>query len=597
MNSRGAETALSRRIDPPRFSPQTFRAFARLACAMNRFPVALLCALPLLAFGCTSTKAQTPPIDLSRLRPNDAATANAQAPAQSAVQSQLQTRFDERGLIKLGYNGATLLDVAANGAGAFSVGNVHFLKADGTTDEQDSGTARRSWDAANQTLTLAYPWGRVICQYETSNDRVNLNITVANESQKTLAGVNLFPLAVQFRAFPVGFDADTPHVNFNLDGPTVQSADFGVGRLTVVNREVTKPLSVGFTTANTAKTLRYNIYVGSAPLWYQPGNWPRFTRPIAPSARDVYRISLRFSAANQHNRGDDVLRAFAKAHPMTLNWSDRRPIASLFLSSADNHPRTNPRGWFGNARDVDVKSEAGRAQFRARVLDYARESVRQLRVVGAQGAITWDIEGQEYPHATSYIGDPRLVNRLAPEMEPIADEYFRVFTDAGFKVGVCVRPQQLRFDANGQPDQKAVADEAAILIDKIGYAKKRWGATLFYVDSNGGPYDPTDAEIFRRVAIRFPDVLLMPEHQNFKYQAYTAPYNDLGFESSVTSDAARVAYPRAFSVIKGEVPQMTKRRAELVRAVRNGDILIFNGWYESDESKLVKSIYAEAKGN
>ncbi len=550
---------------------------------MNRISTALLCALPLLAFGCTSTKAQTPPIDLSRVANNAGA---------------LQTAFDGRGLVRLSYNGATLTDVNANGGAAFSVGDVHFLGANGTVTKENSGEARRSWDAASKTLTFSYDWGRVMCQYETSGARLNLNITVVNSGRVTLAGLNLFPIGVQFRGFPDGFDAHTPHVNFNVDGPTVQSADFAQGRLTVVNREVTKPLAVGFLNAgDTAKTFRYNVYIGSAPLWYQPGNWPKFTRPIAPGARDEYQISLRFSPANADNAGADVLRDFAKAHPMTLNWADRRPIASLFLSSADNHSPANPRGWFNNAKDVDVISAAGRAQFRQRVLDYARESVKQLRNVGAQGMITWDIEGQQYPHATSYIGDPRLLNRLAPEMEPIADEYFRVFRDAGLKVGVCVRPQQLTFGADGKPDQKYVANEAALLIDKIGYAKKRWGATLFYVDSNGGPFDPSDAEIFRRVAAAFPDVLLMPEHQNFKYQAYTAPYNDLRFESAITPAEVRTAYPRAFSVIKGEVPQLTKRRAELVRAVRAGDILVFNGWYESDEGKLVKSIYAQAKGN
>ena len=559
---------------------------------MNRISaVSALCALPALAFGCTQTKAQTPPIDLPRAPATNAATA--------PVPSPMQAQFDSRGLIKLSYKGANLLDVAANDAGVFSVGDVHFLGADGTVAKQNSGAARRSWDEASKTLTLAYDWGRVICQYQTLNDDLNLNISVENTGPQTLAGVNLFPLAVQFQGFPDGFDANTPHVNFNLDGPAVPHADFGAGRLTIVNREVKKPLAVGFISTNeTGQTFRYNVYVGSAPLWYQPDNWPKFTRPIAPGARDEYQISLRFSPANdKNNAGADVLHEFAKAHPMTLNWPDRRPIGALFLaSSLVNQPPNNLRGWFYNDKTIDLQSAEGRAKFRQRVLDFARDSVTELRKVGAQGMITWDIEGQQYPHSTSYIGDPRLLPRLAPEMEPIADEYFRVFKDAGFKVGVCVRPQQLTFDANGQPDQRKVADEAAILMDKIAYARKRWGATLFYVDSNGGPYDPSDAEIFRRVAAAFPDVLLMPEHQNLKYQAYTAPYNDLRFESSITPDEVRAAYPRAFSVMNGETAQLTARRAELVRAVRAGDVLIFNAWFDSNEGKLVKSIYDEAKG-
>ena len=549
----------------------------------------LLSALLFLTFGCTQTTAQTPPINLPRAK--DAATA--------PVQTQLQTQFDERGLVKLGYNGANLLDVAASGAGAFSVGDVHFLNGNGTVTKQNSGEPRRSWDDASQTLILAYDWGRVICRYETLPDRLNFHISVANDGKQTLAGVNLFPLAVQFNGFPDGFDATTPHVNFNLDGPAVQSADFGAGRLTIVNREVTKPLAVGFTTANTDQTFRYNVYVGSAPLWYQPGNWPNFTRPIAPGARDEYQISLRFSppgAIRAESPGADVLRDFALAHPMTLNWPDRRPIGALFLaSSLENQPSNNLRGWFYSDKTIDLQSDEGRAKFRQRVLGFARDSVTELRKVGAQGAITWDIEGQQYPHSTSYIGDPRLLPRLAPEMDELADDYFRVFKDAGFKIGICVRPQQLTFDENGEPEQRKVADEAAILIDKIAYAKKRWGATLFYVDSNGGPYDPSDAEIFRRVALAFSDVLLMPEHQNLKYQAYTAPYNDLRFESSITPDQVRVAYPRAFSVINGDVPQLTTRHDDLVRAVRAGDVLVFNAWYDSDEGKLVKSIYEEAK--
>ncbi len=556
---------------------------------MKHFSAIALSILPMLAFGCTRTNAQTPPINLPHARAANTAT----APARSA----LQTQFDERGLIRLSYNGTTLTDVAANGAGTFSVGDVHFLGANGTVTKENSGEPRRSWDGASKTLTLGYDWGRVSCRYEVQGDHLNLNITVANDGKKTLAGVNLFPLAVQFKQFPHGFDADTPHVNFNLDGPTVQSADFGAGRLTIVNRGVTKPLAVGIITTNeTAKNFRYNVYIGSAPLWYQPGNWPKFNRPIAPGARDEYQISLRFSPSNVKNEGDDVLRDFAKAHPATLNWTDRRPIGALFLASGkDEQPQNNLRGWFYNDKSIDLKTIDGRAKFRQRVLNFARDSVTELRKVGAQGAITWDIEGQQYPHSTSYIGDPRLLSQLAPEMDSIADDYFRVFKDAGLKIGICVRPQQLIFDANGKPDQRNVADEAANLIDKIAYARKRWGATLFYVDSNGGPFDPSDAEVFRRVAAAFPDVLLMPEHQNLKYQAYTAPYNDLRFEDSITPDEARQTYPRAFSVIKGETPQLTTRRAELVRAVRAGDVLVFNAWYDSDEGKLVKSIYDEAK--
>ena len=495
-----------------------------------------------------------------------------------------------------------MLDANRNGGEAFAVAGVSRLDENGKIADQ-TGEARRTWNEATKTLALTYPWGRVFCRYQTGAERLDMDVKVENASPNTIAGLNVFPVALHFGGFPRDadgspFDASTPHVNFNADGPTVQSADFGAGSVTLVNRDTEKTLAVGFlSTSETPQTLRWNVYIGSAPLWYQPDNWPKFTRPIAPSQSDLYRISLRFSppGADLYGVAADVYAQFAATHPFEVNWPDRRPIGALFLASAgDTHPANNPRGWFYNDADINVSTPQGRARLRERVLKFADESIAVLRQTGAQGAITWDIEGQQFPHAISYIGDPRMLRQLAPEMDEIADAYFKKLRDAGLRVGVCVRPQQLTFDANGAPDQRNVADETAQLNAKIRYARQRWGASLFYVDSNGGPYDPSDAEVFRRVLAANPDVLLMPEHQNFKYQVYSAPYNDLRFESSITPAAVRRTYPRAFSVINGEAPQLEARHDELVRAVRAGDVLVFNAWYPSRESELVRQIYAQA---
>ena len=532
-----------------------------------------LCALPLSALSCVPLDAQ-------------------ETPAPAPLAGGLHTEFGARGLLQLSYNGATLLDVSQNGGEAFSIGDIKVKEADGKVHDLKSAPPRRSWDGARKTLVFDYDWGRVSCHYKPQNDRLDLDITLENRSTQTLAGANIFPLALHFGGFPSGYDGTTPHVGFGSDGPTVERADFGAGTLAVVNRDVQQTLAVGLLTSNdTARSFRYSLYVGSAPLWYQPDNWPRFTRPIAPGARDTYQISLRFAPprTGDYELASDVYERFAAAHPMQLNWKDRRPIGALFLSSAPPHVGGNPRGWFNNAPDVDVTTPAGRADFRARVLEYADQSIRVLQRTGAQGMVTWDIEGQEFPHATSYIGDPRLLPVLAPEMEPVADAYFKKFTAAGFKVGICIRPQQLE---NGQ--QRAVAGEAAQLLAKIDYARARWGCTLFYVDSNGGPFDPSDASVFARVAAARPAVLLMPEHQNFKYQAYSAPYNDLRFERAVTPTAVRRTYPRAFSVIRGE-SQTQQQHSALVQAVRAGDVLMFPAWYNNDEAAEVASIYDEAR--
>src|ERR1700722_17878916 len=168
--------------------------------------------------------------------------------------------------------------------------------------------------------------------------------------------------------------------------------------------------------------------------------------------------------------------------PMGVQWPDRRPIGVLFLASTYHASATNPRGWF-NDRSLDLVGPGGKGRFRTRLMDYADTSVSNLTRIGAQGVIVWDLEGEEYPHKTSFIGDPRLLDQLAPEMAPVADEFFKKFKDAGLKVGVTIRPQQLILD-RGLARQTTVFDIKRVLLEKIDYAQAHWGATLFYVDSN-----------------------------------------------------------------------------------------------------------------
>ena len=503
--------------------------------------------------------------------------------ATAARASDLQVGFDDRGLATLRYGGLLLTDTAAHGQDAFWLYDV------------DGAPIERAWDAPSRTLIWKYKWGNVACQYTQRGEQLDLDISIANRGAKTIEGFNIFPLALKFPSFPKGYDAHTPHVNFNSDGPAVQSADFGSGIVTVINRDVKNTLAVGLISTNdTGQSFRYQVYVGSTRLWYQPDNWPTFHRPIAPGARDQYQISLRFSPPGTDLKtiGQDVYRAFAQAHPSQLKWDDRRPIASLFLASAsDNHAARNPRGWFYNDPEIDVTSAPGRERLRQRVLRFADDSIAELQSVGGQGMITWDIEGQFYPHATSYIGDPRLTQQLAPEMDAIADEYFARFRTAGLRVGVCVRPQKLAVALDGSAAQTDVFDVAAQLNAKISYAQNRWGATLFYVDSNGGPYDPTDAQIFAQVARAHPDVLLIPEHQNAAYYAYTAPYNHSNEPTNFTSEAVRQLYPDAFSVVKIMENDSPKLRELMAQAVRHGDILMFNGWYDSPDGALVREVY------
>ncbi len=542
----------------------------------------------------------------------------------------LQTTFDDKGLSTLKYNNFIYYDKNAGIGGGFEIrgnewGSPH--------------PSRPDWNPVSKTLTWFYNWGSVSCQYETppNSSCLNLNITVTNTTNSARSGLNIYPLTLRFPQFPQlpgggEWDLATPRGNSNSEGPTVQTANFGTsGNLTLVNQSVTGDLIVGFLGKEAQSLPVYYVYVGSTPLPPEGGGatqWPQFDRTIPANSYDTYNISLRFSAeADTYAVASKIYSDYAAANPSQLNWPDRRPIGSLILSEPPgephNVPTTNPRGWHpkDSLSTVDITTPAGIQDFRERMLAFADRSIEVMRDKDAQGMITWDIEGSEFPHTTtegpypgaSYIGDPRLISNLAPEMDGIADAYFKKFTDAGFRVGICIRPEQLTNNyGNGaaityktlkNSISYPVQNGSSIynqLLKKIDYAKKRWKCTLFYIDSNVASA-MNDVVAIKAVAAARPDVLLIPEHENFSYYAYCAPYNDLKFTQPNgvfpgTPPDVRRTYPNAFSAIQvgGPVDVLDSIRPQVVDAVSKGDVLIFNAWYDAPENSRIKSIYAEA---
>jgi hypothetical protein len=224
-------------------------------------------------------------------------------------------------------------------------------------------------------------------------------------------------------------------------------------------------------------------------------------------------------------------------------------------------------------------------------------AIKELQANDAQGVIVWDTEGQEFPHATSYIGDPRS---LPPEMEPLADDFFAKLKGAGLKIGVCVRPQlPMRHPYSNDVQQLGVRDIFANLNAKIDYAIKRWGCSIFYVDSDVD-HDQNgriihDAQIFKKLCDAHPGVLLIPEHAYPQHHAYTAPYKELRLGFTGTPDNALRVYPEAFSVIYVADGPIDEKHSELVKAVKRGDILLFRAWWPDPFNAKMKSIYDEAK--
>jgi hypothetical protein len=289
----------------------------------------------------------------------------------------------------------------------------------------------------------------------------------------------------------------------------------------------------------------------------------------------------------------------------SLEWPDRRPIGALFLARDNTGWRSNPRGWF-NDEHVNVTTSEGRQEFRKALLAYADQSIQLLREMNAQGVIVWDIEGQQFPLPNpTYVGNPEMLAGIAPEMDAVADEFFRKFTNASFKVGVLLRPQHLEKKPGGYEQQEYFVNPIAIyeeLDRKINYARKRWNCSLFYIDSNFGFWNLGlyDIGIFERLHRKHPDVLLIPEFENASYFSCCAPYYDPAAVEKWPGTRTPAwenysSHPKAFSVVYTGNINLKRRYRELLEAVRHGNILLYRGWWHGPEFETIKRIYAEAQ--
>jgi phage FluMu protein Com len=274
--------------------------------------------------------------------------------------------------------------------------------------------------------------------------------------------------------------------------------------------------------------------------------------------------------------------------PPRVKWPDRRPVGILFLASHAHASATNPRGWF-NDPNLDFTGTNGAARFRQALLDYTDRSLAVLKRAGAQGVIVWDLEGEQFPHKTSFIGDPHQLPRLAPEMDAAADDFFAKLRAAGLRTGLTLRPQKIFYDEAGVPDQKPVLNEAEILSAKINYAKTRWGTTIYYVDSNYGLLRPDEPWQFRELAASLPDCLLIPEHTGLPFWAFSAPYLALRHGGSeLAARRPRQLFPGAFCAL--DISDAADDWADITAAQSRGDLLLFRAWFPSPESALLEKL-------
>ena len=556
------------------------------------------------------------------------ATLAATTPA--PVRDELVVKYSNNGLQSLSYGGQILEDVGEHPSDSFHIFHMKSTNMSGSVlkdgqygwGENNNG---RSWNGDTKTWTYTFIWGKITLQYVQSGDTLDLVVSETNKPNSGIIfdGATISSLLLHFPQLPVGFsNASYSQYAYNTTAPGVTTADWGSGEVASVVVDAAKPLYSGFQAAGE------NVY-GAAVSSTTPDGLATFQphndRPVLPGQTDTFVVSLRFapSGTATGKLAEDAYQSWAATWPPQLNWTDRRVIGTVYLASSPtgnvNQPAgypNNPRRYFNdsNSSDFDIKTAGGLARFQARILQQSAANVQNLQRMHAQGAVTWDIEGEQFPQETSYVCSPDQIGTAAPEMESViteassrykgmhlVDAYFKTMTDAGFRVGVCVRPQHFELHADGTAQQTYLPDSAvaAELIRKMQYAHRRWGATLFYLDSTVESDGAVlDASILKQAAAALPNALLIPEESTPKHYAYTAPFLSFIFHGDLgTNNAIRNYYPKAFSVnlINDVNPAtLSENQSALTASVAAGDILMAHADYWQANNDTIVAIYRDA---
>ncbi len=464
----------------------------------------------------------------------------------------LQIVYGSNGIQQLSYAGEVLEDLTQNPSDAFHIWHMKCTDLEGkvlSAGQYGWGENHksRSWNAVTHTWTYLFDWGSILVHFAQSGDTLNINVTETNYANSGVIfdGATIYPFTLHFPALPAGFDNPSyARLNFNTEGPGTTTADFGSGEVIAMPANVSGPLYTGFEPAGHPNS--YFPILSSTAMDDLASFLPHHDRPVKPGGSDAFTVSLHFAPSGTPastitgGTGNESSRQIQEQ----LHWADRRIIGTAYLASSPqgdpNLPGgfpNNPRRYFndGNAGHFDVQTPEGLAKFQSKMLLQAAKNVENLKKLDAQGLITWDIEGEQYPQATSYVCAPDEIAQVAPELEStidlpsspyrgmkLDDAYFRIIRDGGFRLGICIRPQHFAMYADGTAAQIYLPDSdvKAELIRKIQFAHDRWRATLFYIDSNVNAVGATlDASIFQQTAAAFPDSLIIPEHSSPAYYA------------------------------------------------------------------------------
>lgn len=446
---------------------------------------------------------------------------------------------------------------------------------------------------SGDSVVQVYPWGFMVTRYD-GGDSLAIEVSITNTSEdRTIDHIWFHAAGLKLPAVPVNYDPSFCATS-NIDAPSSLWWDYGTGTLDLVNEDVTKPLMLAWWKASSADLSKQLVSLNSDSAQTVSSSWPPTPRPIPPGQSDTWNVSIRFGGPGDQEiyLAGDIFESYAQRFPRRIEAPVNRPIAAInstsahFVDGVRVPYDTNPRGWW-NDPNVDVTTPEGIAAFQQRFLGFADTCIAEITRVGGMGAIFWDLEGQQYDAA--YIGDPSQIERIAPELVGVLDAFLSRFQDAGLEIGFCIRPQYFNSASLKQINTGHPGD---ILFHKIKYCVERWGATLFYVDSN-----LNDAGVLNRAVsyealhLAFPNVLIFPEWEATRYYAYTLPYNNAVNKIFGAPQAACMVYPDAVGLLKVTDPSVASNPDEITAAAQAGNILLYDGWYRNPASDFVKQVY------
>ena len=542
--------------------------------------------------------------------------------APRATGQNLQITYGAKGLQTLAYSGVVLEDVALYPNDSFHIWHTKSTDLSGTVDSGwGENNNQESWNPATLTETYTFQWGTIAARFAQQGNTLNVIVTETNYagSGTNFDGAEVYPFALHFPQDPAGFSGYSQTI-ITTTGPGVSAADFGQGIVTAVLPDESIPMYVGWKNAgpNTYSPLMTTTSPdGLAPFLLHQDY------PVSPGTSFTYTLSFRFTPKGVPADATDAYNSFRTKYPSLMTWTDKRIIGTAYLASSPQSNGnaslpggfpTNPRRYF-NDPSIDITNPSGLRAFQNRMLVQASTNVVTSSALYAQGVVTWDIEGEQYPQATSYVCSPDQIATAAPEMESIitdsnspyfgkklVDAYFQTISSAGLRVGVCLRPQVFSIAGYGTAVQTYLPTGSAIvanLENKARYANARWGATIFYVDSTvdifGGTLDPA---VFQQLITDLPAFLFIPEESTPRYYAYSAPFYSFIFHSTIgTPDSIYNLYPQAFGanlINDAEVTKLAASRPQLTQAVSRGDILMGHADYWQANDPTLVDIYRSA---